>query len=146
GVDDYSACEDASDCFRQLGWVEDPVLEQVADSSFAALEQTERVLGLDVLREDEQRYQGEAGADLCGGAQALVAVAWRQRDVDQDDVRLHPLDQVEQILNRFRLAYDVEISFAQDSIETLANQQRVFGDHHASRSRRRRRRMCRIVS
>src|SRR5262249_23060550 len=85
------------------------------------------------------------GAGAAAGAQALVAVARRQPDVDQRDVGPYPLDQVEQLLNRFRLAYDIEISLAQDPIETLADEERVFGDRHARPTSQRRRRMRRIA-
>ena len=67
--------------------VHDPVLEQVAEPTAAVGEELGRVRVLDVLRDDEDRSLGCSAAQLESGAQALVAEAGRQADVDDRDVR-----------------------------------------------------------
>ena len=72
-VDDGLAGGDTLERGDEVVEVEHALLEQVADPPASAFEQPERVLGLDVLREDQHADAREAPADLLGDGESLVA-------------------------------------------------------------------------
>src|SRR5581483_4636911 len=70
GVERRTAFSDAPHGGRELGDVGDAVLEEVPYALRAVGEEVERVLGLDVLREDEHARVRVLLADLACGAEA----------------------------------------------------------------------------
>jgi hypothetical protein len=71
------------------------------------------------------------GPDTAGGAQALVRVGRRHANVDHRDVGLMRADLAEQILAVAGLAGDLEARLLQQPRDSLAQQHRILGDHHA---------------
>ena len=108
--------------------VGDAVLEQVADARGVVGEQLARVGLLDVLREHEHADPGQLGADLLGGAQALVGVGRRHAHVDDRDVGLVGADLAQQVLGVAGLADDLEAGLLEQAHDALAQQHRVVGD------------------
>jgi hypothetical protein len=125
--------DDARDRVRQLVDVEDAVLEQVPDPLLIAVEEPERILGLDVLREHEKADVVEARPDLRGGSQALVGERRRKTDVDEDGVGPLALDDVEQLGRGLGLPDELEPRAAEEAPQALADEQRVFGDGEPQR-------------
>ena len=85
-VDDDPAFADTAHRVGQLTAVEHAVLEQVAAAFVAPLEQSERVLRFDVLREDENPDVRPARANRLCRDEALVGMRRRHADVDDGDV------------------------------------------------------------
>ena len=73
------------------------------------------------------------GADLVGGAQALVGVRGRHPHVDDGDVGPVGADLAQQVLGVARLAGDLEARLLQQACETLAQQHGVISQHDAER-------------
>jgi hypothetical protein len=92
--------------------VRDAVLEQVPDPLGAALQQRDRVPGLDVLREHQDAHAWMLGADPLRGEQALARVGRRHPDVGHHDVRRLPLHHREQLLGVAGLTRDHEAALA----------------------------------
>ena len=113
---------------------DDAVLEQVADALGALGEQVERVLGLDVLREDEHARAGMPLADLARGPQPLVGVRRRHPDVDDRDVRAVGAHLQHQLLGVARLPDDLEARVLEQPRDPLAQEHRVVGQHDAHRA------------
>jgi hypothetical protein len=84
--DHDTAFADAVHCSSQLIPVEDAVLQEVAAPLVAPLEEPKRVLGLDVLREDEHADPGPTCANRLCGDESLVRVGRRHANVDDSDV------------------------------------------------------------
>ena len=132
-IDDDAARDDARDRVRQLVHVEYAVLEQVPDPLLIAVEEPERILGLDVLREHEEADVFEARPDLRGGPQALVGERRRKTDVDEDGIGLLALDDVEQLARGLGLPDELEPRAAEEAPQALADEQRVLGDGEPQR-------------
>ena len=117
--------------------VEDAILQQVADPAAAGGEQLGRVGVLDVLRDDEDRHLRHGSPQLERGAQALVAEARRQADVDDRDVGLLAARRMDQCVAVGDGVDDREAVVAQQPGEPVAEQREVFGDQdsHGSSAR-----------
>src|SRR4029077_20976062 len=62
-------------------------LHQIADALGLLLEELQRLVGLEVLREDEYRSAGVARTDLARCVQPFVCMRGRHSDVDERDIR-----------------------------------------------------------
>ena len=107
----------------------EPILEQVAAAPFDAVEQAERVLASDVLREHEHADGGPPAADRGRGDEPFVGVRRRHADVDDRDVGLVGAEH-EQLLRR-RDPDHVETPFLEQARDALPYERRVVGDHDA---------------
>src|SRR5262245_39025865 len=99
------ALGDAARRIRQLTRLAEAVFQQVAGAAGARTQQPERVVRLEVLRQDEYANAiTEPCSDVECGDEAGIA-AGRHPDVDDRQVRLLRLDQSEQLLGRPGLAH-----------------------------------------
>jgi hypothetical protein len=87
-LDDGFPGRDQSEGIGERVDVGDAVLEQVPHGAEVAFEQFQRVLDLDVLREDERRGLRLRQSDLLGGDESFVRVRGRHADVDDSDIWL----------------------------------------------------------
>jgi hypothetical protein len=69
--------------------VADPLLEQVADALRPVADDVERILLLEILRQDEHARLRALSAQLDGGSQPVVAVSGGHLDVDDRHYRTH---------------------------------------------------------
>ena len=76
----------------QLLDASDPFLHQISDSPRLLVDESQRVLGLEVLRQNEDGGLWIARADLTGGAEPLVSMRRRHPNVDDGDVRTEVAD------------------------------------------------------
>jgi hypothetical protein len=108
--------------------------------SFAAagalVEQVVGVLLLDELRQDDDADGGMLGADLLGGADALVGPARRHPDVCEDRVRLQCADGGEQLVEVGGGADHLDLGrLGQERHCSLANQIVILREHDAQHGR-----------
>src|SRR5205823_14400928 len=104
----------------ELADVRDAVLEQVADSLCALREQVERIVGLDILGEDEYAGPGVLLANLPRSPKALVRVRRRHADVDDRHLRAVRPHPQEQLLGVPRLPHDLEAGILEQPRDALA--------------------------
>src|ERR1700761_1962391 len=123
------AVGDAADGVEESGDVADPLLQQVADAALAARQQLRRVDRLDVLGEDQDAEAGMAAARLDRGADPLVGEARRQPHVDDRQGGLVGAGDPQQPLPVLGLGDDLDLVFAQQRDQPLAEEHRVLGDH-----------------
>ena len=83
--------------------VGDAVLQQVADAGRVVGQQRLRVVGLDVLGQDQHAQVGVLGAQLDRRAQAVVGVVGRHAHVDDRDVGLVGADLAHEVVGVARL-------------------------------------------
>src|SRR5213593_2858327 len=107
-IDGRSTRGNASHGLDEIVHVGDPVLEQVADPIGAALEQPERVRGLDVLRKKEDGDAGMALPDRRRGLKSFGRVRGWHADVGDRDVGRVRVDEIEQLRAVPRAADDLE--------------------------------------
>ena len=110
---------------------DDAVLQQVADALGALGEEVERVLRLDVLREDEHAGRRMLLADLPRRAEALVGVRRRHPDVDDRDVGRVRAHLQQQLVGGPGLADDLEAGLLEQLRDALAEQDGVVGEDDA---------------
>ena len=116
---------------EEVGDVHDPVLEQVADAAAAVGQQLLGVGLLDILRDHEHRRSRNLPPDLERGAQALVAVAGRQADVDDREVGPQRHDLAHQRLAIGDGGDHLDLVVAQQPGEPVAQQRQVLGNDYA---------------
>jgi hypothetical protein len=130
-VDDALAGCDALYGVEQLVDAADPFLHQVADSFGLGFDELERVVGLEVLREDEDGGAGVVRADLAGRAQSFVRMRRRHPDVDEGDVRAEVADAPEQGICVAHLVDDLDAVFREQASNSFADERCVVGDYDA---------------
>ena len=129
GIEDRAAVIDPPHGVDEAVDLGDPVLEQVADTLAAGGEQVDRVVLLDVLRENQDPGLRQLLADRRRGAQAVVGVVRGHPDVDDRDVGLVGADLAEQVLGVGRLADDLDPGLVEEAGDPLPQQDRVLADH-----------------
>src|SRR5262249_40228190 len=107
------------------------ILEQVAEPLRMLAEQLQRVPCLDDLREQEHPDVWMLGADLDGGACALVGLRRRHPDVDDRDVGLPGRDCPTQRVGVADLGDDVDAVVDENVRNALPQEQGVVSDHCA---------------
>ena len=95
------------------------------------MHELQRVLDLDVLREDDGCHLRVRAPDLLGGEQPLVRVGGRHADVDDGDVRGVAFHEPHELVGAAHLADDVDSLLGQQSCEALADEGGVVGEDHA---------------
>ena len=118
----------------QLVDLADPLLQQVAEPGDAVGEQVERVVLLDVLREDEHAGLGELGADPLGGVDSLGGEGRGHPDVGEHRVGavvLHGCVQLDRV-GRGRDQLDLR-GLRQESGHPLPDEEAVIGEDDAHR-------------
>src|SRR5687768_15580696 len=136
GVQHRPARGDVADRGEELGDVSHAVLEQVAGTTRAGLEQLGAVALLDVLREDEHGEAGDAGASLDGRLEALVTVARGHPDVHHRHVRAVLLGGPDQARTVAHGGDHLEAGVGEQPREALPEESRVLGDHYPHRGSR----------
>jgi hypothetical protein len=111
---------DPANRLGQLAGIEHSVFEEIPAALLVAVEQPDRVLGLDVLGEDEHADVGPAAADRVRGDEALVRVGGGHADVDDRDVGCVSFDAAQQLLTRGDLRDDVEVLVDEQARDALA--------------------------
>ena len=130
-IDDELARGDPADAGRELLKVLDAILEQVTGSPRAILDERERVVHLNVLREHQHADGGMSIPDGPSRHEPLVAMLGRHPDVDDRNVRSLSVDEREQAVRVGGLTRDVEPPLGQEASETFPEQQRVVGERYA---------------
>ena len=87
GVDHRTAAGNRADGVDQLAPLGEPLLEQVGPALGPAVEQAQRVAGLDVLRQNDDADIWVAGAQFGCRPDPLVGAGRRHADVGQHDIR-----------------------------------------------------------
>src|SRR5262245_24889895 len=131
GVERRAAVRNAADRARELPDVGDSVLEQVADPLRVVREQLQRVVRLDVLREDEHADVLVLRANGLRRGQALVGVVRRHPDVDDRHVRAVAPDLEQEVFRGRRLSDHLEALRLEDVRDALSQEHGVFGDDDA---------------
>ena len=129
GVEDRAAVVDTPHRVDEAVDLGDPVLEQVADALAARGQQVDRVVLLDVLREDEDPGLRQLLADRRRRPQAVVGVVGGHPDVDDRDVGLVGAHLAQQVLGVGRLADDLDPGLVEQARDPLPQQHRVLADH-----------------
>jgi hypothetical protein len=132
GVERRAAVGDAAYRGAELLEVRDAVLQQVADTFRARLEQGHRVSGLDVLRQQQHADAGITLANLACGLKPFVGVCGRHPDVHDRHVRPVHRDVPEQVVGRSGLSDDLEAGLLEQADDALPQQDRVVGDDDAA--------------
>ena len=129
GVERRASVGHAAHGRAELLEIGDAVLEEIADTLGARLEERHRVAGLDVLREQEHADRRMPLADLAGGPQPFVCMRRRHANVDDRDVGLVHRDVAEQVLRVPRLRDDLEPRFLEQPRHAFPEEDRVVCDN-----------------
>jgi len=97
GVDGRAATAHTAHRLGELVHIRNAVLEQIADPASPVLEQAQRMSGLDVLGEEQDRDLGVPFSDQRGGLEPFGRVRRRHADVRDSNVRPLLLDEREQL-------------------------------------------------
>jgi hypothetical protein len=130
-VDDRAAVGDALQSVDDVAHLHDPALQQVADP-LAALEQVERLVDLDVCREDQDPDLRELGADTSRRVEALQFLRGRHADVDDHQVGDQFADQTHECGRIARLSDHVEARAGQKTGDPFAQEDIVVCDDNSA--------------
>src|SRR5262249_14869876 len=130
-VEDRAALIDTPHRVDEAVDLGDPVLEQVTDPLAAGGEQVDRVVLLDVLREDEDPGLRQLFADRRRGTQAVVGVVGGHADVDDRDIGLMGTDLAEKVLGVGGLADDLDPGLVEEARDPFPQEDRVLADHYS---------------
>ena len=131
GVHDGAAVGDPLDRVGELGAVEHPVLEQVADRARAVGQQFPGVQLLDVLGQHEDRQAGQLGPGLERRPQPLVGERRRQPDVHHGHVGAVGSHGGQEIVPVVHRRADLEAVRLKQPDQAVAEQEKVLGYDNA---------------
>ena len=107
------------------------VLQQVGGARSARVDERERVIGIDVLGEDDHADIRVLALDRGCGGDAFAGVAGRHADIDQCHVRARPGHGTDQGVGVAYGRGDLMAAGAQQLRKPVADQRGVVGDNEA---------------
>ena len=125
----HSPAADPLHGVEQLFDPTDAFLHQIADAFGLGFDELERVVGLEVLREDEDGGARVARTDFAGCAQSFVRMGGGHPDVDEGDVRVQVADAAKQGICVADLIDDLDAVFREQTGDSLADERCVVGDY-----------------